>query len=140
MIYKAAHIDIVIVIKQFLSTENDFHTHNTKQIYTIATFQIDNAMINDEGMLILPGILHKHISFRKFSKCSKNAITFNHKSTSSLFKIDKIVFYYVYEWKKRATRTGMILAHPTQLNLNFEIWIANYVIETYKPQFVLNQP
>ena len=27
MIYKAAHIDIVIVIKQFLSTENDFHTH-----------------------------------------------------------------------------------------------------------------
>ena len=27
MIYKAAHIDIVIVQKQFLSTENDFHTH-----------------------------------------------------------------------------------------------------------------
>lgn len=27
MIYKAAHIDIVIVIKQFLSTVNDFHTY-----------------------------------------------------------------------------------------------------------------
>ena len=65
MIYKAAHIDIVIVIKQFLSTENDFHTHE----------------LNDEGRLILWNILHKHFSFRKVSMCSKNAITLNRKST-----------------------------------------------------------